>query len=224
MSKIIAIEGIDGTGKHTQARKLVDQLIGHGIDAVLMGFPCYSETLHGKEIGRYLNGEFGGLDEVHPKLAALLYAGDRAEKKTLILDSLAQGKVLVIDRYVASNMAHQGAKLAGVVREEMLDWLAKLEYGVHGLPQAHLTLLLDMDISQSQRLVLNKNVRDYTDKKQDLHEADQQYMRNVAAVYRQLAVAPQWYQVDCMKNGELRQIDDISAELLAEALKLLAKN
>lgn len=78
---IIAIEGIDGSGKNTQAKILAQRLSIHGKAVKLMGFPCYADTLFGKEIGSYLNGEFGSITDVSPKLASMLYAGDRFEKK-----------------------------------------------------------------------------------------------------------------------------------------------
>jgi dTMP kinase len=74
-NKIIAVEGIDGSGKNTQSRLLVENLKKQGFEVEFLGFPCYSETFFGKEIGAYLNGDFGGLDDVHPKLASMLYAG-----------------------------------------------------------------------------------------------------------------------------------------------------
>lgn len=129
--KIIAIEGIDGSGKNTQAKLLVDNLRKQGFDVEFMSFPCYEETMFGKEIGAYLNGDFGSLDEVHPKLAALLYAGDRLEKKAFIKETIEQGKILVIDRYVSSNIAHQGSKVsAGADRENFCQWLSHLEHTV----------------------------------------------------------------------------------------------
>lgn len=220
-NKIIAIEGIDGTGKNTQTRLLVDNLKKRGFEVEYLGFPCYSETFFGSEIGRYLNGEFGGLNDVHPKLASLLYAGDRFEKKAFIEQTLSQGKVLVIDRYVSSNIAHQGAKLEGEAREALCKWLQQLEYEVYGLPKSGLNVLLNMDVKSSTSLVLKKDARDYTDKKQDLHEADTSYMDKVAQVYYQLSEAPNWYRVECVNQGQIRTIEDISNEILQQALKVL---
>lgn len=220
-NQIIAIEGIDGSGKNTQSRQLVENLSKQGYEVAFIGFPCYSETFFGTEIGRYLNGEFGTLDGVHPKLASLLYAGDRFEKKAFIEQSLAQGKVLVIDRYVSSNIAHQGAKLAGEERQVLCQWLEHLEYEVYGLPKPGLNILLNMDVTSSTELVLKKAARDYTDKKQDLHEADTSYMDKVAQVYYQLSQAPDWYRVECIDHGSVRSVDDIAAEILTQSLTVL---
>ena len=220
-NRIIAIEGIDGTGKNTQSKALVANLKAKGFDVEFLGFPAYDETFFGKEIGQYLNGAFGGLDDVHPKLASLLYAGDRLEKKPFIEQCLAAGKVLVIDRYVSSNIAHQGAKMAGDERAALIEWLQQLEFEVHGLPKPSLNILLDMDVASSTALVMKKDERNYTDKKQDLHEADTSYMDKVANVYRQLSDGDNWYRLNCLSDGQLRSIEDIGEEVLQQALSVL---
>lgn len=220
-NKIIAIEGIDGSGKNTQTKRLVEQLKAQGHEVEILGFPCYSETFFGSEIGRYLNGEFGGLDDVHPKLASLLYAGDRFEKKGFIENTINDGKVLIIDRYVSSNIAHQGAKLPQDERQALTDWLKHLEHEVYGLPKPALNILLNMDVTSSTSLVLKKDARDYTDKKQDLHESDTSYMDKVAQVYRELSEGADWYRVECVEQGTIRAIDDIAQEILTQALKVL---
>ncbi len=217
-NKIIAVEGIDGSGKNTQSRLLVENLKKQGFEVEFLGFPCYSETFFGKEIGAYLNGDFGGLDDVHPKLASMLYAGDRLEKKPFIEQTIAAGKVLVIDRYVSSNIAHQGAKLAGDERAALCDWLKALEHEVYGLPKPTLNILLSMDVTSSTSLVLKKDARDYTDKKQDLHEADTSYMNKVAGVYEKLSQGDDWYRVECIENEAIRSVESIADEILKQAL------
>jgi hypothetical protein len=108
--KLIVFEGIDGSGKGTQTKKLFNFLKNKGIKTELFEFPFYSETFFGKEVGNYLNGEFGGLKEIHPKLSAMLYAGDRYEKRDELIKKLNQGYLIICDRYVPSNIAHQTAK------------------------------------------------------------------------------------------------------------------
>ncbi|SDI00840.1 dTMP kinase [Vibrio xiamenensis] len=219
---IIAIEGIDGSGKNTQANLLAKKLSEIGHDVVLLGFPCYSETFFGKEVGHYLNGEFGGLDEVPPKLASMLYAGDRFEKRDDILKALNSGSVIIIDRYVSSNIAHQSAKLVGAERVKLQHWIEKLEYDVYGLPKANINILLNLDAVNSSKLVQLKDTRDYTAKSHDLHEENSSYLEEVAAVYYSIAKnADDWKIINCLEGNSLRSIDDISNDVLSTVLGTL---
>ena len=208
---LIAIEGIDGSGKGTQAKRLLDRLLADGTSATLLSFPRYSLTHFGRTIGRFLNGEFGQLQQVDPLLAATLYASDRFESKGFLLDQLAKFEVVICDRYVASNTAHQGAKRAGEERRVLQQWIAHTEYEVFGLPKADLTILFDLPASTAQSLIAQKAARDYTSKKADIQEADGEYLSGVRDVYLDLAsTSPDWVQIPCERNGQLRSVDDIS--------------
>src|SRR5579863_1488619 len=139
--KLIALEGIDGSGKRTQLDLLARKLDARGLATFRISFPRY-ESFHGKLVGRYLNGEFGSLGAVDPHLSALLYAGDRLEAKPEIEAALSAGKIVLADRYIGSNMAHQSARVATEKREEFFSWLKKLEYGIYGLPAEDLVIYL----------------------------------------------------------------------------------
>jgi len=212
---LIAIEGIDGSGKGTQAKRLADRLNDAGRRAALISFPRYSETLFGRAIGEFLNGRFGSLNDVHPFLAALLYAGDRFESRPKFTKLMEEYEVVICDRYVASNLAHQGAKASGDERTELLERVQQIEHRLYGLPSADLTLLLDLSVERAQSLIARKNQRDYTDRKADLQEADATYLQRVRSVYHDLSAAsPEtWRRLECETAGELRSMDDIAAEL-----------
>ena len=126
VAPLIVIEGIDGSGKGTQAQQLTERLIATGRRVRLLSFPRYRETLFGHAIGDFLNGRFGQLNEVHPFLASVLYAADRFESKSVLADALHQSDVVVCDRYVPSNLAHQGDKLDGADREELLRTIERI--------------------------------------------------------------------------------------------------
>jgi dTMP kinase len=211
---LIAIEGIDGSGKGTQAARLCKRLEESGVTVDLLSFPRYAATRFGKVIGEFLNGRFGSLNEVHPMLASLLYSGDRFESRDVLQSALEANDVVVLDRYVASNIAHQGAKLQGAEREELKTWVEAVEFEIFGLPQPDLTILLDLPAETAQGLIARKSARSYTDKKADLQEADGAYLAQVREVYQQLAVdQPHWKIVPCFKGDSLRTIEDIGDEI-----------
>jgi dTMP kinase len=216
MGRLIAIEGIDGSGKGTQAARLREGLERAGTSVALLSFPRYEATLFGRAIGDYLNGRFGSLDGVSPFLASLLFAGDRFESRELLHEAIAEHDVVVLDRYVASNVAHQGAKLTGDERGELVEWILRVEHEVFGLPRADLVLLLDLPVEAARRQVARKAARSYTEREADLHEADAAYLSNVRESYRELAAAdPNWTTIDCTRGDGVRSIDDVAAEILA---------
>ena len=159
---LIAIEGIDGSGKGTQAGLMRDALVARGHKTALISFPRYQETFFGARIGDFLNGRFGSLDEVHPFLAATLFAGDRLESRPMLIDALETHDVVVLDRYVASNIAHQAAKRTGDERRTLTQWILDLEFSVNKLPRPDLSILLDLPASTAQTLIAKKNARAYT--------------------------------------------------------------
>ena len=221
MALLVAIEGIDGSGKGTQAGRLVERLAADGRRVQLISFPRYGETLFGRAVGDFLNGRFGKLDEVNPFLVSLLYAGDRFESRELLAQALAAHDVVVLDRYVASNSAHQGSKVTGEERTKLLDWIEQIEHGIYALPRPDLTILLDLPAADAQQLIARKQARGYTDKQADLHEADAAYLDSVRAVYVEFAQRPDWQRVDVFRNGTLRPIEEIGDEIYTTVQKTL---
>jgi dTMP kinase len=216
MSLLIAIEGIDGSGKGTQASRLVERLDTDGISCSLLSFPRYSETLFGESIGKFLNGDFGPLEAVAPQLAATLYAGDRFESRGMLLEALATQQVVVCDRYVPSNLAHQGSRVEDERQSELIEWIETIEYDVFQLPRPDAVLWLDLPPQHSQKLIRLKAPRDYTKRAVDLQEADLDYQLGVHQVYRSLASSrPHWIRIDGLdhRTRELRTIEEIAQEV-----------
>lgn len=219
---LIAIEGIDGSGKGTQSHRLLAALKQGSVKTSLVQFPRYSATFFGNEIGLYLNGEFGKLMEVHPKLGALLYAGDRFESVDFIKSELEKNDVVVCDRYTPSNQAHHAAKLPLEEWDAFFGWVDKLEYGVFGVPRPDIVFFLDTDSSSASKLISKKPARDYTDRAADIHEIDTSYQTNVHTAYKLLVNEKEgWVRIPCVKNGKLRTEEEIFSSIRSHLLPIL---
>ncbi len=213
--KLIVLEGIDGSGKRTQLEALGRELSARGLPSTEVSFPHY-EGFFGKLVGRFLNGEFGDLTAVDPHFSALLYAGDRLESKPLLDAALASGKVVLADRYIGSNLAHQGSRLPSEKRAEFLAWLKQLEYKIYALPAEDLVIYLRVPVAEAHRLIGEKSARNYTSLRRDLQEADFSHLEAAAALYEELARQPHWVQIECMDaDGGLRTPAAIHQDVLA---------
>jgi dTMP kinase len=221
--KLFAIEGIDGSGKHTQVRLLEHELKSRGYSVYSTGFPQY-DSWFGKMVGQFLNGELGPLDKVDPHFSALLYAGDRFEAKGKILAALNRGMIVLADRYVASNLAHQTARVPAENRSEFLSWIENLEYGIYDLPREDLVLYLRVPPHEAQSLVKKKPSRSYTDAKHDIQEANIRHLEDAADMYDSLSRQSLWATIQCYDatRGEMRLPEEISADILSALSPLLA--
>ncbi|MGH9716970.1 MAG: dTMP kinase [Candidatus Acidiferrales bacterium] len=213
--KFIVIEGIDGSGKRTQLELLARSLANRSFEYSQVSFPNYGGSF-GKLVARFLNGEFGSLESVDPHFSALLYAGDRLESKPALEATLAAGTTLLSDRYVASNLAHQGSRVPPAKRDEFLAWLRQLEYQIYGLPAEDLVIYLRVPVAEAHRLVATKNARAYTDKTHDIQEADLSHLEAAARVYDQLAQQPNWVRIECLDaaSASLRSPEAIHNDIL----------
>jgi dTMP kinase len=220
---LLAIEGIDGSGKGTQAAQLAETATARGHTVASFSFPLYDANPFSRAVSDYLNGEFGAADEVHPELAAMLYAGDRFHARPQLVAALADHELVVCDRYVGSNAAHQGAKLQGEARERLLAWLDEVEYGEFALPRPDLVVLLDAPVALARRLVGLKAARGYTTLEADIHEADMEHSTATRDVYLELARRGGWRVVRTeAPDGSPRQVDDVAGEVWAVVEPLLA--
>ncbi|MGC2531247.1 MAG: hypothetical protein WA639_26170 [Candidatus Acidiferrum sp.] len=222
--KLIAIEGIDGSGKRTQVDLLEKALASSGHVVCSTGFPQY-DSWFGKMVGQFLNGDFGSLDIVDPHFSALLYAGDRFEAKSRLETALNQGIIVLADRYIASNLAHQTARVPPAERPAFITWIEHLEYNIYNLPRESLVLYLRVPPRQAQELVARKSARTYTAVKQDIQEASLRHLEEAAAMYDQLARRPNWATIPCYDEarGAMRPQKEIATEILAAVLQVLMR-
>jgi dTMP kinase len=207
--KFIVLEGIDGSGKATQLEMLARAFASRGTACTKVSFPRY-DAFFGKLVARFLNGEFGPLEAVDPHFSALLYAGDRWEARPMLENDLAAGRVLLADRYVASNLAHQGARVPHKAQPEFLTWLKKLEYEIYGLPREDLVVYLRVPPSEAHRLVGEKTARGYTKRRRDLQEANLAHLKAASEVYDELARQSNWVSIECSDpaSERTRRIED----------------
>lgn len=211
---LIVFEGIDGSGKGTQTEQLERRLAATGVRVARRSFPMYGRTVGGRLAGRFLDGEFGSLQAVHPLLAALPFMLDRAEAREELRVLREQFDVVLCDRYVASNVAHQVAKFADPeVRADAAAVLSDLEYRVLGAAQATLTICLMPTLEVAQANIAAKAQRAYTDKAADLHEADPEYLEAVFRVYAELALQPDWRAIRTVQDGQQLSVGAIGEQI-----------
>ena len=131
----MVVEGVDGSGKSTQIKLMKNYLEDHGVPYRYVHFPRTDSGIYGELIARFLRGDFGSLNSVDPYLVALIYAGDRKDAAIQIREWLDQGYLVLLDRYVYSNIAFQCAKIHERKKQEALkDWILNLEYGYNQIP------------------------------------------------------------------------------------------
>ena len=213
MNKIIVIEGTDCSGKETQSKMLLDRLNNEGLNSLYMTFPAY-DTPTGKIVGgSYLGKESigpclfpEGAVNVDAKVASLYYAADRLYNKPVIEDKLNDYN-LIIDRYVESNMAHQGSKIMDKEKRlEMYNFLSRLEYDLLKLPRPDITIFLYMPYEQA--CILKKNRTEL-----DQHELNPDHLKHAEECYLELSKLHNYIKIDCVKDGVIRSKEDISEEV-----------
>jgi dTMP kinase len=206
----IVIEGLDGSGKSTQLKLLKKYLEEQHITYRFLHFPRTENGIFGDLVARFLRGDLGKIEEVNPYLVGLIYAGDREHSKNIINQWITSGDLVIVDRYVYSNMAFQGAKL--INRDEKLHlrkWLHKLEYSYYKIPKPDVSLFLDVPFTFTTKSLSNHRLgddRSYLEGKQDIHEADLSFQEKVRQEYLDLvAEDPSFDLIQCF-NGQMQML------------------
>jgi len=199
---LVVLEGLDGAGKSTQVKLLKEYLQARCGDLAYIHFPRYDAPVYGDLISRFLRGDFGSNETVHPQLVALLFAEDRHGAAPQIREALAAGKTVLLDRYVYSNIAYQCSKLTDETRRQALrDWIFHTEYQLFNLPVPDLNLFLDVPIGfveQSLSQERSGEDRDYLGGARDIHEASIAFQRNVRSMYvAETERDPHFRRIDC---------------------------
>lgn len=220
MGKVIVIEGLDGSGKATQTARLYELLSARGVQVRRVSFPDY-DSPSSALVKMYLNGEFGSdPGDVNGYAAAAFYAVDRyASFKKDWGKAYDDGAVILCDRYATSNAVYQMTKVPQCEREEYLRWLEELEYGRLGIPRPDLVIYLDVPTDISQSLMSRRY--DGDESKKDLHERNLAYLAQCGESARYSAMKLNWKVISCVRDGKMRSIDDISAEIAKLTDKLI---
>jgi len=221
----INIEGLDASGKSTQIQQLKQYFEENQIPYKYLHFPRTESPVFGKLIAMFLRGELGAINSVNPYLVALIYAGDRNDAKNTIQKWMEDNYLVLVDRYVYSNIAFQGAKLEDDKDiEDLSNWIKYLEYAYYQIPRPDLNLFLDVpaDFTKSRLKAKREGVdRKYLQGKDDIHEKDLSFQQNVRQIYlREISKEEDFKLIDCRdQSGEILDTTKIRDKIL-QHLKL----
>ena len=220
VGRLIVIDGTDWSGKKTQIALLEQHLKDQWYDVEKIDFPQYGHKSAGL-VEDYLNGKYGQADEVTPYQGSLFYALDRYEASFTMKKWLAEGKVVLCDRYVSANMWHQAWKIEDIhERDVFLDWVQDLEYNILNIPKPDFNIFLYVDPEMSRNLAL-KVQKPNMDKAKDIHENSSDHMRKASEAFLYVSKKYGWKQINCILDDKLRWIDDIAQEVLDAVLPIL---
>jgi len=209
--KFFVIEGTDGSGKSEQFWLLKSRLEVNNYKVATFDFPQY-EKESSFFVRQYLNGAYGGWKDVGHYKASLFYAMDRFDISPKIREAIDRGEIVISNRYVGSNLGHQGSKISPREREEFFKWDYDLEFNILNIPKPDLNIVLHVPAEIAQELVNKKGERKYLEgKKRDIHEDDINHLRAAEETYLQIVdMWPEEYKlVECVKNGTLLLINEI---------------
>ena len=220
MGKLIVIEGTDGSGKSTQFRLLTEAVEGLGYEFRKLVFPQYSEDSSAL-IRMYLGGQFGNSPaDVNAYAASAFYAVDRyASYKKVWGEWYEQGGLVLSDRYTTSNAVHQASKEEGENQKKFLQWLYDFEYNQLGLPCPDLIIYLDVPTDFTEAMMRRREAD--TNTHADIHEQDMAYLATCRRAGRAAAEFYGWTVISCVKDGQMRSIEDIHEEIYRHVKRCL---
>ena len=212
---LIVLEGLDGAGKSTQINLLQKYFEERGVVVKYLHFPRFDSPVYGDLIARFLRGDLGSIDQVHPYLIALLFAGDRREAGDMIREWLKEGYCVILDRYLYSNIAFQCAKVKDKEEAENLrDWIFDTEYTKFAIPKPDLNLFLDVPLNFVDKKLSESRAgddREYLKGKKDIHEASMDFQSIVRERYlMECKRDPGFVRIECSDSkGDMLPASDI---------------
>ena len=221
MGKLFVIDGTDGSVKQTQFQQLQESLLKDGIDYKVVSFPNY-DSPSSALVQMYLSGEFGeNAKEISPYIASTFYAADRyATFQTGYKKYYEDGGIILADRYTTANMVHQAGKISDEKeREKFLNWLWDFEFNLYGLPVPNEVFFLNMPVEKSIELMKDRENKFTHQEKKDIHERDVNHLKDAYEAACDVSKKYNWYEIKCVKNNEIRTIEDIHQEIYNEVKK-----
>ncbi len=215
MGFLLAIEGADGAGKGTATAAVVEALRARGTTATSMSFPRYTDTSAGWVLGEYLGDRLPRI--MTPQAAAAFYALDRFESRDALTDAVERNEVVVLDRYIASNIVYQAARVPAGGASALMAWIVALEIGQFALPRPDLSIYLDTPPAAARAHVLLKHRRSYTDQALDTYEMDDALQARVRSLYDELTrtdLIGEWTRVETVDDDRIRTPAAIADEIV----------
>jgi len=214
--KFIVLEGTDGSGKTVQFQRLFDRLKRQKIEVRTLDFPRYGKP-SSYFVEQYLKGSYGSWKEVGAYRASLFYALDRFATSSKVKKWLKQGKIVLSNRYVGSNLGHQGVKIKDKTgRERFFKWVNELEYKILALPKPDINIFMHMPAKIAYTLVDNKGKREYSGcKKRDIHEQDISHIKQAEKVFCEVVklFPKDFTTVECVEKEKLLSIEEVEKRI-----------
>jgi dTMP kinase len=213
--KFIVLEGTDGSGKTEQFNRLLLR-IPSDYKIAMLDFPRYDKE-SAYFVRKYLTGRYGLFKDIGPKEASLFYALDRFDASFELREWLEQGKIVISNRYVGSNMGHQGSKMESEKeRRELFKWLYELEYETFAIPKPNLSIVLHVPSEIAYKLIAKKSAREYLGgAKRDIHEASPEHLKKTEAAYLEMVklFPDDFVLVECAPGEKLLSIEEIHEKI-----------
>ena len=209
--KFIVIDGTDGSGKTTQLNLLKDRLTAAGYVVAVADFPQYNTKSAGL-VEEYLSGKYGKAGDIDAYKASIFYAVDRYDASFKINQWLAEGKVVLANRYTSANMGHQGCKISNPLeRKVFFNWLYDLEYKIFEIPRPDLSLILHVEADIAQKMAKERARTDWNGKTTDIHEDNLDHLKNAEKVYLEIAESFNDFQlINCTKNQKILEREEVA--------------
>ena len=224
MAKLIAIDGVDASGKQTHTELLAEHLKSLGKKVVRLSFPMYNSESSAL-VKLYLNGDLGkNAEDVDAYAASTFFAADRFVTYRMDWGKYYEDSetVIIADRYVSSNMIHQASKITDFAeKDKFLDWLYDFEFNLYKIPKPDMTIFLDMPPKYSRILIEGRNNKFSGNEKLDIHERDFSYLEKSYENAKYVAEKFGWHKVPCVKDGEIRPIADIQKDIVEITGKII---